>query len=153
MTFYLLARDGSREPFGLLPWVQGLFWAIAFALICGWGWICLRRTLICNWPLRTKKDSGAESETLRSLRKIMADLTSLQQQVAENTQVETSAVTLIKGIADRLKAAGTDPVALQTLQDQLHASAAALAAAIAANTPAQSVQPSPGATDSPATNA
>lgn len=67
---------------------------------------------------------------------IMADLTGLTEQVAANTEVEQSAVVLLQGLADLLKAAGTDPVALQTLQDQLKTSADALAAAIVANTPA-----------------
>jgi hypothetical protein len=69
---------------------------------------------------------------------IMADLTSLTAQVAQNTSVEGSALTLIQGIAAQLAAAiaANDPAAIQSLQDQLSASATALAAAIAANTPA-----------------
>ena len=66
----------------------------------------------------------------------MADLTALTAQVANNTTVEASAVTLIQGLAAQIGAAGTDPVALQALQDQLNTSATALAAAVAANTPA-----------------
>jgi hypothetical protein len=69
--------------------------------------------------------------------KNMAALDDLKAQVAANTAVETSAVTLIQGIAQQLKdaiAAG-DPVALTALADQLHTSAASLADAITANTP------------------
>jgi hypothetical protein len=66
----------------------------------------------------------------------MADLTALTAQVAQNTSVEASAVTLIQGLAAQITAAGTDPVALATLTSQLNASAAALSAAITANTPA-----------------
>ena len=66
---------------------------------------------------------------------IMADLTSLTAQVAANTELEASAVALIQGLADLLKQAGTDPVALKALEDQMKASADALAAAIVANTP------------------
>ncbi len=63
-------------------------------------------------------------------------LQSLQTQVTQNTSVIQSAVTLINGFADQLRAAGTDPVALQALQDSLTTSDQALAAAVAANTPA-----------------
>lgn len=66
----------------------------------------------------------------------MADLTSLTAQVQANTQVETSAVTLIQGLADQLRALANDPVAIAALADQLKGSADALSAAIVANTPA-----------------
>jgi len=69
---------------------------------------------------------------------IMADLTSLTTQVAQNTTVEGSAVVLIQGLAAQLAAAGTDPAKLADLQAQLNTSATALAAAVAANTPAGS---------------
>lgn len=72
-----------------------------------------------------------------SLEKIMsAQLDALTTQVAKNTSIEESAVTLIAGLADQIKAAGTDPAALQALTDSLTKSSADLAAAIAANTPA-----------------
>jgi hypothetical protein len=65
-----------------------------------------------------------------------AQLDALTAQVAENTAVEASAVALIQGIAAQLAAAQDDPVAVAALVDQLNASADALAAAVAANTPA-----------------
>lgn len=67
---------------------------------------------------------------------IMADLTVLTAQVTKNTEVEGSAVVLLKGLADQIVALKTDPVALQALADQLKGSATALADAITANTPA-----------------
>jgi hypothetical protein len=67
---------------------------------------------------------------------IMADLTGLTAQVKANTDAEASAVLLIQGLAAQITAAGTDPVALQKLSDDLKASADALAAAVVANTPA-----------------
>jgi hypothetical protein len=67
---------------------------------------------------------------------IMADLTALTSQVTATTTVEQSAITLIQGIASQLSQAGTDPVKLSALQSQLSTSAAALAAAVTANTPA-----------------
>lgn len=67
----------------------------------------------------------------------MADaLTDLQAQVAKNTAVEESAVTLINGLAAQIKANSTDPVALEALANSLSGSAGDLAAAITANTPA-----------------
>jgi hypothetical protein len=66
----------------------------------------------------------------------MADLTSLTAQVAKNTTVVGSAVTLIQGFAAQLAAAGTDPVKLAALQQSLSDSDDALANAVAANTPA-----------------
>lgn len=65
--------------------------------------------------------------------KLMTDLTALKNQVAESIGIETSALTLIQGLATALAAAGTDPAALAELQTQLKASADALAAAVAAN--------------------
>lgn len=70
-------------------------------------------------------------------KEIVADLTELQQQVQENTQVEASAITLLNGLAQQIADLKDDPQALQALSDQLKSSGDALAAAIAANTPAQ----------------
>lgn len=64
------------------------------------------------------------------------DLSVLQAAVARNGDVIQSAVTLIIGIKAQLDAAGTDPAALQALSDSLAAETDALAAAVAANTPA-----------------
>ncbi|MDQ6892181.1 MAG: hypothetical protein M3167_06190 [Acidobacteriota bacterium] len=66
----------------------------------------------------------------------MKQLDDLTAEVAENTKVEESAKTLIEGLAEQIKAAGTDPAKLQALTDSLTASKADLAAAITANTPA-----------------
>lgn len=79
-------------------------------------------------------------ESLHSLERkaddTLADLTALTAQVSQNTTVEESAVTLINGLAALIKAAGTDPVALQALQTQLAQSATDLGNAVTANTPA-----------------
>ncbi len=66
---------------------------------------------------------------------IMAELDDLTAQVAANKTVIDSALVLINGIADRIKAAGTDPAALKALTDNLKAEDDALAAAVTANTP------------------
>jgi cell division septum initiation protein DivIVA len=62
-------------------------------------------------------------------------LDTLTTQVKANTDVEASAVILLKGLADQIAAAKTDPVALQTLSDSLKSSADQLAAAVIENTP------------------
>jgi chromosome segregation ATPase len=72
-------------------------------------------------------------------------LDDLATQVTANTTVEESAVTLIKGLAAQIAAAGTDPAKLQALQASLKASADDLAAAIAANTVAAPNNPPAGA--------
>lgn len=66
--------------------------------------------------------------------KIMAAIDDLTTQVAANTTVEGSAITLINGLAAQLRAAGTDPAKLAALQASLKTSGDALAAAVAANT-------------------
>lgn len=66
----------------------------------------------------------------------MAAIDDLTAQITANEDVEDSALALINGFAARLAAAGVDPVKLKQLQDDLKAHADALAAAVAANTPA-----------------
>ena len=72
------------------------------------------------------------------LEHIMATLEDVKAAVTEATTAEASAVILIQGIADQLKAAlaANDPAALDALVTQLHEATAPLAAAVAANTPA-----------------
>jgi hypothetical protein len=66
--------------------------------------------------------------------RMSAQLDALRAQVAANSTVTQSAVTLINGIAQRIIDAGTDPAQLQALADSLSADDAALAQAVAANT-------------------
>lgn len=68
---------------------------------------------------------------------VMAALDDLAEQVAANKTVIGSALTLIKGFATRLEAAGTDVAKLAALKDDLKSQDEELAAAVAANTPAQ----------------
>ena len=64
----------------------------------------------------------------------MADLTALTAEVARNTEVDQSAITLLNGLAAQIEALKTDPVALQALADTMRGSSDALAAAVLANT-------------------
>lgn len=60
----------------------------------------------------------------------------LTASVARNTNTIESAIVLIRGINDRIKAAGTDPAKLAALTNDLDREDDALAAAVAENTPA-----------------
>lgn len=64
------------------------------------------------------------------------ELDNLTAQVKSNSDLLDSATALINGIADRINAAGVDPVKLKALSDELKAKDDVLAAAVAANTPA-----------------
>lgn len=72
---------------------------------------------------------------LKDDRKIMADLTEITANVAKIDTAEASAVQLLGDLKTRLDAAGTDPVALKALSDDLGSHADQLAAAVVANTP------------------
>jgi hypothetical protein len=64
-----------------------------------------------------------------------AEFDALTAKVTAATEVETSAVTLISGLADQIRALSNDPAALLALATQLDTSNVALAAAVTANTP------------------
>lgn len=66
----------------------------------------------------------------------MADLSALAEAVADNTDVTSSATSLIQQLADAIEAAGTDQAALDALVEQLRNDDVGLADAVAANTPA-----------------
>lgn len=75
---------------------------------------------------------------------LMLNLSELQAEVANNTSVETSVVSLIHGLADQIAQAGTDQAAVDALVGTLKANDAALANAVAANvTPAPAPAPVP----------
>lgn len=65
----------------------------------------------------------------------MSKLDDLQAAVAASDKVIQSAVTLINGLAQQIKDAGTDPAALAAVIADIEANKDALAAAVAANTP------------------
>jgi hypothetical protein len=64
-----------------------------------------------------------------------AALDALSAEVARNTAVDESAITLLNGLATQIADLKNDPVALQALSDSLKSSSDALAAAVIANTP------------------
>jgi len=69
--------------------------------------------------------------------RIMAVLDEVVTEVSEITTVVDSAIALIKGLHDALVAAGTDPVKLAEIRDNLNRKGNELAEAVAANTPAE----------------
>jgi hypothetical protein len=68
--------------------------------------------------------------------KMASDLTDLTAQVQAETDAETAAITLLTTLSADIASLKNDPVAIQALSDKLKANAAALSAAIVANTPA-----------------
>lgn len=68
--------------------------------------------------------------------KMSQELDDLTAEVAAETTVEQSAITLLNGLAAQLAAAGTDPVKLKALTASIKSSSDSLAAAVVANTPA-----------------
>jgi hypothetical protein len=74
---------------------------------------------------------------------LMKTFAQLQADVAANTTVDASVVTLVSGLVSQLQAlsaAGTpvDPAAIDALATQLETNTASLSAAVTANTPAAS---------------
>jgi len=68
----------------------------------------------------------------------MATLEDIRAEVARNTDVDASAVQLLKALTDKIQQLidqGADPAALQGLVDELKSNNDKLAAAVAANTP------------------
>lgn len=74
---------------------------------------------------------------LDKLEQIMATLEDLQARVTANGEVIASAITLIEGIAQRLRDAADDPEQIAALAAELDAQKGRLSEAIVANTPAE----------------
>lgn len=78
---------------------------------------------------------------IKNLQTMSNQLDALKAEVAENKSITNSAITLLTGLKAKLDdaIASGDPQQLQQLSDELGASNDALAAAITANTPAETV--------------
>lgn len=70
-------------------------------------------------------------------------LAALQDEVARNTDVTASAITLIRGLADSLEAIKNDPEKIQSLIDELRTNTDSLGQAVATGTPAAPTPPAP----------
>lgn len=77
------------------------------------------------------------------LEALMLDFNELQAAIAENSDAVNSAIALITALVDEIRAAGGNQDEINALADKIEASAEALAAAVAANTPASPVIEAP----------
>ena len=66
-----------------------------------------------------------------------AALDRLTQEVSETKDAVASVLALVQGLADQIRNNSDDPAALEKLADDLDAAQQEIAAAVAANTPAQ----------------
>jgi hypothetical protein len=100
-----------------------------------------------NREIDTMDVFNALKLVIEFLEEIMSAIDDLKAQVEATVGAEASAVTLIQGLADELKAAlanaGVSDPALVDLTTKLHNSADALAAAVTANAPAPAVPTPP----------
>lgn len=80
--------------------------------------------------------SQLRSDVAAFKKTVIMDLTQLTADVAAETTIDQSVETLLTTLAGEITAAGGDPVVLKALTDQMEANAAALGAAVTANTPA-----------------
>lgn len=71
------------------------------------------------------------------------NLEAITSAVESNTTVDESAIVLLNQIAGQLEAFKNDPIEIQALADQLNGESQKLAAAVAANTPAEADTPPP----------
>ena len=72
---------------------------------------------------------------LRRTIHMSAALDRLTTEVSETSTAVDSVLALVEGLAQQIRDAATDPVALNKLADELDAKQAAIAAAVTANTP------------------
>ena len=100
-------------------------------------------------------DINQQLATIIDNQKLMADLSKLTAATERETSVVTSAITLITGLAAEIAAAKNDPAEIDAIANKMNASADALAAAVAANTPAEpappETAPQPGTSAEPGT--
>lgn len=73
---------------------------------------------------------------IKRIKHMSQEVDNLTAQVKANSDAIDGAVVLINGIADRIAAAGVDPVKLNALTDELRSKDQALSEAVVANTPA-----------------
>lgn len=74
---------------------------------------------------------------IKNQNKMEDQLATLTTEVEETKTVVDSAIALIKGLKEKLDAAGTDPAKLKALSDSLDSKTNELAEAVAANTPSE----------------
>lgn len=75
-------------------------------------------------------------ELLKELRKMSAAMDRVKTEVSELKTVNAGVIALVSGLAQQIRDNATDEAALTAIADELDAESTALAAAVAANTPA-----------------
>ena len=91
--------------------------------------------LVVEIAKELKIDHEGIALALRMELNMSKEMDDLVAEVAQDTDVESKAVTALQGLEAQLADAGTDPVKLNTLRTNLAASRAALAAEIAKDAP------------------
>ncbi len=100
-------------------------------------------------------DAAMDAASLRNKEEMMADLSQIRSEVEENSDVTSSAVALLNDLSARLSEIADDPEEVRALAEQLSSQTDALAAAVAANTPAapegptEPTEPTPGEGETP----
>lgn len=94
-----------------------------------------------SWYIRSLHEPVTKCDLYEMEERIMTALEELETEVKENSDVIDSAVTLIKGLAQLVKDAGTDPVKLRNLVTLLDTKAKELAQVVVENTPAAEEPP------------
>lgn len=77
------------------------------------------------------------------IQRMSQELQRLQQDVADQSAVIDSAVSLIEGLAQQIRDNANDPAALSDLADSLESNSGKLSAAVATNTAAADGEPIP----------
>lgn len=86
----------------------------------------------------------SNQETIMSTgNQVSQDVLDLQAQVASDTTVQQSVITLLNGLSTQLGTAKNDPAAVEAIIATMKQNSAAIAAAIVANTPAAPPSGSP----------
>jgi hypothetical protein len=80
-------------------------------------------------------DYCSDPNLIERLNAMSAALDRLTAEVGETATAVDSVLALVTGLADQIRALKEDPVKLAALADELEAKQAAIAAAVAANTP------------------
>lgn len=86
--------------------------------------------------LHTVDPDASLSTLIEKVTVMSQQMDALAAEVARNTVVDESAITLLQGLATRIEQLKTDPVALQALADELKTRNDKLVDAVTANTPA-----------------
>ena len=92
--------------------------------------------LVLTAEIKTRLTELHVAQLKAGVELMSAELDRLTEEVRQTNAVSASAVALIKGLADQLRATKDDPAKIAALADELDAKTNELSAAVAENTPA-----------------